>query len=482
LRRLAPLPALAAAVLLAAACGSPPERPNLLIVVSDALRADALSCYGGRAATPNLCRLADRGVLFENAFANAPWTLPSSISMFTGRPPGWYRQVAGPEDLESGARFYRVPDDERLLGEVLGDLGYLTLVRLENPVARQAKVFQGFGEAGFGEARKARALAGLAPDIGFTPRDGRYFELLWLLDLLSSPPAGKFAAIHWIDDPHAPYLPPAGLLPEEAAAGLPRPLDYYTGLGHHNRPGKGIGKLREEVAGMTSEELAFVERLYLLEVESVDERVGHLLGALEYSGLSEETLVVFTSDHGEAFGEHGDYLHGVSLFNELIRVPLIAAGPGIARGHRIASPVSHLDLLPTLADLMRLEGLGPFAGESLRRQLEGSSERRPRYHYLSSPDRLDHDGVVHGRYKLLAGFGRDAGDVELYDYVADPAEARNAVAELPEVRRRLLQALLRFRREEERSWLARSADGEGALSEAERAETERALRAVGYLD
>jgi hypothetical protein len=112
-----------AACWLLTGCGEP-ERPNLLILVSDALRADALSCYGGRAETPNLCRLAERGVLFEHAFANAPWTLPSSISMFTGRPSGWYRRAAGPEELELGARFYRVPDEERLLGEVLGELGY----------------------------------------------------------------------------------------------------------------------------------------------------------------------------------------------------------------------------------------------------------------------------------------------------------------------------------------------------------------------
>ncbi|HLE85671.1 MAG TPA: sulfatase, partial [Thermoanaerobaculia bacterium] len=368
-------------------CGEP-ERPNLLILVSDALRADALSCYGGRAATPNLCRLAERGVLFEHAFANAPWTLPSSISMFTGRPSGWYRRVAGPEELEPGGRSYRVPDEERLLGEVLADLGYRAQVHLENPVARQAKAFQGFARASLAEARRDRVLREVAPEIGFRPRDGRYLRILWLLDLLSSPPAGRFAAVHWIDDPHAPYEPPPGLLPEAAPAGLPRPVAYYAGLGHHLRPRRGLRKLRDEAPGLTPEELAFVERLYLLEVESVDQRLGYVLRALERSGLAEETLVVFTADHGEAFGEHGEFLHGVSLYNELVRVPLILAGPGIARGHRVAGPVSHLDLLPTLADLMRLEGLGPFAGESLRPQLEGRAEGRPRFHYLSSLDRL----------------------------------------------------------------------------------------------
>lgn len=467
------------ALLLAAAGCVERERPNLLILVSDAFRADALACAGGGARTPNLCALAARGVLFEQAYANAPWTLASTVSMFTGRPPGWYRRAAEVSELEAGTRIYRVPEDELLLGEALAGRGYEVRAEIENPVARQTHVFQGFARSGVGRKDRSRVLEGLPVALRYRPRDRRYLAPVWLLDLFARPRKAPFAALHWIDDPHAPYRPPPALLAGSVPEGLPRPVAFYLGLGHHHRPGRGEHNLRRVAPSLTPEELAFVRRLYLLEVESVDERVGLVLDALDRSGLADHTLVVFTADHGEAFGEHGDFLHGVSLYDELVRVPLVVAGPGVARGHRVRGPVSHLDLVPTLADLLGLDGLGPFLGESLRPQLEGVTGAGRRFHYLSSPERLERQGVVHGRYKLVAG---TAGDVELYDLVADPQERRELSRELPDVRDGLLRALGRFQEEERRLWLTRQEAGGTALDAREREETVRALRAMGYVD
>ena len=484
---------LAVLALLAAGCESAVERPNVLILVSDAFRADALSCAGGEARTPNLCSLAERGVLFENAFSNAPWTLPSSIALMSGRSPGWFKRAAEISELEEGARFYRVPDGDVLLAEALAGHGYESRLDVENPVAKRGNAFQGF-RPGAIEGEALNELVEALRAEGAPMRDRRYRRPLWLVDLFrrigngEAPDATPFLALHWIDDPHAPYEPPPGLLPEAVPDGLPHPVAWYAGLGHRHRPEKDQRKLRRVASELSDDEIAFLRHLYHLEIESVDERIGLVLDALDRAGLADSTIVVFTSDHGEAFGEHGDFLHGVSLYGELVRVPLIFAGPGVEGGRRVEAPVSHLDVMPTLLGLLGLDGLaetpGPFAGESLAPVLRGSGTVPRRAIYVASPDRTARDSVIHGRYRLLAERRGDGeGErTELYDHVADPGERRDLSAELPEVRDDLLRALARFRDEEHRIWLARQEAGEAGLSEEERTATERALRAVGYID
>ncbi len=490
------------AVLLVASCSGAGRGPrvNLLVLVSDALRADALSCYGGPAHTPNLCALARRGVLFENAFAAAPWTLPSAVAIGTGRSPARYatEPVEGRHGRRS--RVYRVPASEVLLGEMLSERGYDAELSIENPVARRGHAFQGFSPGGLGARRRSRVLAELGSRIGFEDRDPRYERLAWLLDRLLRPRSPHpsrdrdrvqpFALLHWINDPHAEYRPPAPFLPEAAARGLPRALDFYTGLGHRRKLGENLHRLRRWVPELSRAELGFVHRLYLGEVESMDERVGYVLDALEASGLADSTVVVFTADHGEAFGEHGDYLHGASLYNELVHVPLIVAGPGVAQGRRVRVPVSHVDLVPTLVDLLGLPDedtrrLGPFSGESLAGLLGASSGpgRLPRRNlYIASPERLDEEAVVEGRYKLIVDAKPGAGTVRLFDYVADPGERHDVSADHPEVRKALLRVLLARRQADERARAARLAGADPAKAAAEREETENALRAVGYLD
>lgn len=462
-------------------CAEPP-RPNLLLIVSDAFRADAVRCDGGEMRTPNLCRLAAAGVTFENAFAGAPWTLPSAVALVSGNSPSQYHLEDGERGTpELHGRVYRIPPSEPPLGELLVAAGYDVEAQVENPVVTRAGALRGFARHSFGPERNRKVLDGLDPRIGFELRDGRYRVMLRSLDFVLQPRERPFAYLHWIDDPHAEYRPPRSLLEREPLPELPRELDFYLGLGHHDSPRSGLRKLRHHAASLSPEELAFVRRLYRLEVESVDERIGYLLRALELSGQADRTLVVFTSDHGEGFGEHGDYLHGVSLYDELVHVPLIVAGPGVASGHRVETPVSHLDLAPTLTDLMRVDGLGEVQGESLRDLLAGGDgPDAPRTIYLSSPDRLDRDAVVSGRYKLIAGLG--TGGVELYDRVADPGETVDRAADLPEVRRDLEGRLRRARRVNERLRLARVAAQNPEILDETVEETLRTLRSVGYID
>ncbi len=472
---------LAGALLLG--CGGPP-RPDLLLIVSDAFRADALSCAGGGSATPELCRLAASGVTFERAYAAAPWTLPSVVAMVTGNAPSQYHLTAEDQGIAPELRnlVYLIPEDERPLGELLAAGGYRVEAMVENPVVRRAGSLRGFTRLAYGRARNERLAAGLDPRLGFRPRNERYLAMAGALAVLSEPAEGPLAFLYWIDDPHAEYRPPRALLEREPPDGLPRELEFYLGLGHRDSPKRGLRNLRDHAAALTPEELAFVRRLYDLEVESVDERVGYLLRALEISGRAGRTVVVFTSDHGEAFGEHGDYLHGVSLYEELVRVPLVVAGPGVAVAHRVATPVSHVDLAPTLAGLLGVEGLGEVQGESLRGLLEGGERAEPRPVFLSSPDRLDRDALVLGRYKLIATRGAEAVCIELYDLEADPGETVNLAGELPEVRREMEALLEREHGANERLRRARVAAQTRALVDETVEETERTLRSVGYLD
>jgi choline-sulfatase len=455
------------------------RRPrNVLIVVSDTLRADALACYDeGGARTPQICALAERGALFLRAYSNAPWTLPAAASMFSGNPSSQYALPM--RSSEQPFRF-RVPDGETLLAEALAERGYDRIHVIENPLAARSHNLQGFTG---GPPAESLAPA-IDPRLAFDDAIARNRRLAAPLRYLLGPSRRPFLLLQWIDDPHAFYSPPEKYLGpfEAAAAALPRPLAFYVRLGHSHRPARGEHKLRDVLPDLAPEERRFLHRLYLGEVESVDERVGYLLGALELSGRDADTLVVFTSDHGEGFGEHGSFLHGETFYDELLRVPLIVAGPGVRAGLRVATPVSLVDLMPTLAELLDVECLESPAGRSLAPLLRGETpaDLVDRDHYVVSPLRSEgSDALVRGAYKLIASrFDRV---LELYDLVADPGETRNLAAERPEIAGALLRRARDIRRrDEERRQATLRAVGE--LSPAEDEQTLREMKALGYLE
>ncbi len=467
-------------LLLLAGCAAP-EPPNVLLLVSDTFRADALDCRGGGAETPNLCALAERGVLFEQAYAAAPWTLPSSVAMMTGSYPGQFRREHRggdrPAELEA---FYYVPEEELLLAEVLRDRGFAVECVLENTLSRRANTMQGFVDRRFGRKRQQRMAARLAGRLDLEIRDPRYLAVLWLADFFLDPQREKFFLLHWTDDPHAAYQPPRAFLAElqDELAALPRPLEYYLGLGHIHQPDEDLRKLRREVDGLAGEEVAFLKRLYHLEAKSVDERIGIVLEALETSGRAEETVVVFTSDHGEEFGEHGGFLHGTTLYQELVHVPLVFAGPGIDRGRRVAGAVSHVDLMPTLAELVGVTLGAGVQGRSLVPALRGERlDRRPVY--LESPDRLDRDGLVAAGRKILSGSAEKP--LELYDLAADPRERRNLAATEPELAERMTSMLDKVRRDHDLLRQVRADVDSEELARA-LAETREQMEALGYLE
>ena len=476
------------AELSAAPAGEAPPRCNLVIIVADALRWDVLGCYGGEASTPNLDWLAANGVLFENAHSTAPCTMPAAVSMFTGK----YSRTYGIVQKDPSAHptklrhFFHASDSELMLAEVLRRDGYDMLMDVENRLAWLSNNLQGFDPIrGFEEllpdevALVERQL-GLKGIVKYkrTRKPTPYARLYSLLHyLLQVPAEQRFFVLKWIFDPHDPYSPLARFRDQIAMDEfrLARDPGYYSQQGPH-----AMGEL-------SADESRYLEALYRAEVESVDERVGFILAALRRNDLLANTCVIFTSDHGEMFGEHGISGHGGAFFDPLVRVPLIFYGPDLPRGRRVPTVVSHIDLMPTLKDLTGVEYEDDMQGESYRALLYGESQAdRVQYFDWVTNDltrkKVIVDALREGCYKLVAG-QRGGEDVfTLYDLCCDPEELRDVSAEHPDIVKRMYGTIRSLREENAVRYrdnldrIGQDVDLEG-ISE----ETQRELRSLGYI-
>ena len=343
----------------------PRTAQNLLIVTIDTLRADRVGTYGdSQARTPALDALAQRGVTFANAFAPTPVTLPSHASLMTGRYP------AGHHARHNGMRLdLTVPT----LAERLSRSGFATAAFVGAfPLDRRFGLIKGFHTYGDtlprgvdGRPANERAGSAVVDDaIAWLQRrsSGRFF--LW---------------VHMFE-PHAPYGNPRSGQPAEA-------------------------RYRDEVA-------------------EADRQVSRLIAALADRQAS--TVVVATSDHGEAFGEHGEISHGVFVYDTTLRIPLIVAGPGVKAGTRINEAVSLVDVAPTVMKVLELPAMDTD-GADLSAALLGT-EPGQRAHYAETFAPLLDFGwsplraVREGDWKYI-----EAPKPELYHVTNDPAESSNVV-------------------------------------------------------
>ena len=301
---------------------------NVLVVTFDTVRADAIGCYGDpRALTPNVDRLASRGVRFARAIAPAPTTLPSHSTLFTGLDP-----------LSHGVHnngTFRLADEHATLAELLAAQGYRTgaVVGAFVLEARYG-LAQGF-EDYEDELHEDGAAKGAAH---FVERDARTVTdraVAWLARRDQRP---FFLWTHYFDA-HVPYLAPEEFL---------------------------RGKPRRDVNGPWDPEAN--RREYLAEVTYADRELGRLLDALGEETLA-RTLVVFTADHGEGLGEHGEYTHSRLIYEGSLRVPLIVSSPTLFPQPRVANDriAGLVDVVPTVLCLLGteppagLDGIGLFA-------------------------------------------------------------------------------------------------------------------------
>jgi arylsulfatase A-like enzyme/Flp pilus assembly protein TadD len=344
---------------------------NVLLITVDTLRADALGSYGGRAATPNLDRLAGRGLRFTFAHAHSVVTLPSHSSILTGRYP-----------FEHGVRDnagYRLDDTAETLAELAHGQGFATAAFVGAfPLDRQFGLTQGFDV--YHDVGGRMVAQG---DFAFTER--RAEEVVRDARAWIETQTGRWLAWVHVFDPHAGYTPPP---PFDAQYRL----DPYAG-----------------------------------EVAYVDHALGALFDTVQRS--LKPTLIVVTADHGEGLGEHGEATHGTFAYESTLRVPLIVAqmGPGAAEaaGHVIDTPVGHIDILPTVAEVISLRVPDGLPGHSLLDADDG--ERRATYFEAMTPmlkrGWAPLSGVIVERDKYV-----DLPIRELYDLAADPREENNLAA------------------------------------------------------
>jgi arylsulfatase A-like enzyme len=485
---------LAAALLLVAGCGGPEDSDDssatpppvaaatpprgsgfgpvpVIIYVIDTLRTDRLGLYGySRGTSPQIDALAAESVVFDQAYAPAPWTLPSVASLFTSTFPCEHEVLAEKDVL-----------DESLLtlGEVLRRIGYRTAAFSTNVFVRTADLSRGFDVY----KRTEEHLQHLAG---------------YLVGVEGEP---TYLYIHTLE-PHNPYLAPNpyverfGSVTEKERRAYKRSMIGYRRLA-------ALDWSRGRPVGTTDNTTSQNRALYLLRslgepleamydgaVLYADVRLGQIIGLLRNVGLWEYSVFVLVADHGEEFGDHGGWLHDQSVYEELMHVPLLIRFPGGQwGGRRIGEPVSLVDLKPTILDAIgRPELCGECRGRSLLPAIEGETtlSTEPvvtgmrwnvkKYYRPWKESRGDVNVVV--RQGSLKGiWNLEPGTMELYDLAADPGERSNLAESRSERVRELMASV--------RTWYAAcreqaSAHGPRRTEELD-ADTLEEIRSLGYV-
>jgi len=396
-----------------------PDAPSVLLLVVDTLRADRLGCYGAAPSpSPTLDALAARGLVFEHAIAQASWTMPSVASLLTGLHPRSHGVVgasegAAPEDADPGYLADTLPT----FAECAAEAGITTFAVSGNPLISHAtnfaRGFEDFTELGW-DAKARNWLPAREVNAPFLRWLDRNAGLRFL------------AYLHYMD-PHDPYMPPAALRP-------PAPLGVRDVVAAGD-----ADRLARSGATLDAAEVAHLRRLYDAEIRGWDDELARVLAALAAHGLADSTIVVVTADHGEEFLEHGRLKHRVHLYDELLHVPLVIAGPGI-RPDRVAMQAQGIDVFPTLAALVGASAPPGLPGQNL---LAARGETPAFSETLYG---IEADGTTSpivslrtAAWKLIHAPARKRW--ELYDLARDPGERENrfdAAPEAAELARRLV--------------------------------------------
>jgi arylsulfatase A-like enzyme len=447
------------------------ERPNLVLVVSDTFRRDHLGAYGNEAIrTPNLDRLASQAAVFDYHLAASFPTMPARADLLSGR---FSFAFMGWEPL---------PRELDTLPALLSAAGYLTVGVVDTPFF----VRDGYGyDRGFDDFIWVR---GQGDDT--RPAERLDARLTWVREADRMVARTVTAAEEWLErhyrepfflyvdtwDPHEPWDAPA----------------YYTELYLPGYDGRALypayGRWQE--AGLTEDDVRLAHATYCGEVTMVDRWLGRLLEKLEVLGVADRTYLIFTSDHGFYFGEHGyfgkaEWVHDPGaelsedarvpewfsrswlltidrspLYQELTRIPLLVRGPGVVPGRRRALTTAP-DITATVLDLAGAEVPQSMQGRSLRALLEGSEgEHRP-FCVTSWPLYFaegELTSAIDGRTRRIASlmpitiatrshsllFSGPEEPPELYDLERDPGENENVWEEERDQGERLLAAAVRF--------------------------------------
>jgi arylsulfatase A-like enzyme len=432
---------------------SAPGAPNVLLIVWDTVRAANTSAYGyGRATTPNLERIASRGVRFDRAFSASSWTLPSHASLLTGRWPhelgvGWKSPVRDGVPTLAGSLAAHGYD-------TAGFAANLDYCSRETGLARGFAHYEDFPLSLFETFLRCIALGrridvsawACAIDVWVEKRTGRWYDLVprsrehtknadainsaFLRWLGKRPGTGRpfFAFLNY-NDAHTPYEVPDGTVPgfglRPASAEQRQTLQAFTGL---------------DKTKLSVEDVRMANDVYDDSISYLDRRLGLLLDELGRKGVLENTLVIVTSDHGEHLGDHRLFFHGCSLYRQLVQVPLVIVNnQRVPVGRTVAEPVSLRDLPATVIDLLGLGSDHRLGGRSMARYWQPRDERSarvvaaPLLMETTKPDLLMNDGrepAAKGPMKAVVAGGMHYiqtadGTEELFNLSADVEEKTN---------------------------------------------------------
>jgi len=423
---------------------------NVVFIVSDTLRRDHLGCYGNKEIrTPNIDRLAEKSIVFDNAYCGSFPTMPYRADIFTGR---WTFTYLPWGDL---------PRNEITLAQCLTNVGYITKAVVNTPFFMRSGVIgingydKGFldfecihGQEIFEINKRMRYLD--------FPYQGRY-EIEYIT------PRTMLAAEKWLEtnynrhekfflyvdtwDPHEDWTPPM----------------YYSELYY---PG-----FEEEVAnmsdrkkrqlfcyppydfwrerGLTEEELKLAHAAYCGEITMVDRWIGYLLDGIENMGLMDDTVIIFTSDHGFYFGEHGIFGKHLSprkfspLYEEIIHLPLLMYVPGL-KSRRSKALVSSPDIVSTILELAGIEIPSSVHGKSLVPVLEGQDCKGRDFTVSSWPlfDPSHHPSTITSNDGWTLIYGTENVPAELYNLTSDPHQEKNLIQDRKDIAQNLLDKFI----------------------------------------
>lgn len=381
------------------------QAPLTIVYLVDTLRADHTSTYGyARETTPELTKFAQDAVLFESAVVQAPWTKPSVASLLTSLLPGKHLAVQLRDPLDLG---------HVTLAEMLGAKGFATGAAIANSVIYSAgsNFEQGFD-----------CFVGLHDALGRASKEvpaGPVVDAaLGFLDSRRGLPS--FLYVHTMD-PHVPYTPPP---PFDARWG-PQPAPGHPGADPRTDYKEPLD--RERMIAQYDGDIAYG-----------DQEFGRFVRELRARGLYDGALIVFLADHGEEFLDHGKWLHGKSVFEELIRIPLLVKFPKRRdAGKRVAQQVQSVDVLPTVLAEMGLPVPAPpvIAGHPLQPVVRGGAPEPEAVSEVSHRGFVAH-GMRTSRDKYVQRFSPEADEL-YFDLRADPAEQRSSLDQNRERARRL---------------------------------------------
>ncbi|MFQ6132725.1 MAG: sulfatase-like hydrolase/transferase [Armatimonadota bacterium] len=453
----------------------PEDRYNIVLIMTDQHRRDAVGAYGAKTVqTPNLDRLAEGAVVFDRYYCTSPLCAPARCSIATGRHAHSHGVLLN-SSRHPDAKFARLHQDEVPLTDLLVQAGYrvgrvgIDHIRADPPLSERAGLAKHAGRAHYAQYLAAHGVpeADLSaykraclevsmgrevetlyssPDAGCHPCPPEHFFDTWVareaVSFLEETPSDEpFALLCYLWLPHPPVVVPEPYFSMYEPADIDPPPHFMAPL--EGKPSMHLRHLPGQLGAYpTREQWLRTTAVYYGMVTMADDCIGVVLDALEGQGLADDALIIFVPDHGEMLGCHSLYQKMV-CYQDSIRLPCLARAPGMAPGRR-GQLACHVDLLPTILDYAGIEAPANLHGISLRPTIEDAAATTHEAVFSEYNGNQDLNyfqrAIITEQHKYI----ENEGDIsELYDLQEDPYELHNLAVGSPGGTERELQRLLR---------------------------------------